>query len=390
MSNSIKQILIAHQSTIPHYRVAFYEAVERLRPRWWEFIVMYDKEEASNFFYMSSDVKNFTFRVKETKSYTLDILGRRLIFQTFPFTSWHYDLLVVGNAMNNVAYPLSFIRKVLGKHIAYWGHGRDVFTAKKSLLKRTTDGLKMGLSNLADGFFAYTEGVKKYLVQGGVDPIKIFPLYNTINIEEKRAEYEELFSSREILRMKMGLDSKKVLLFVGRLTKERRLEFILDAYKYLLSFDNSYKLFLIGGGNKRVVEEFEKKCGKEFVEALGVVPDEDIAKYYLVSDLFVYPGSVGLAPLQALCYNLIPVVIDSDVHSPEFEYLNENNSVILPKDTEAIEYANVIENLLNNREQLTKLRSLVWNSIKHLTIENMAQNFIRGINFILDKERKNN
>lgn len=387
MSNSKKQILIAHQSTIPHYRVAFYEAVERLRPRWWEFTVMYDKEEADNFFYLSSNINNFNFRIKETKSYTLNILGRRLIFQTFPFTSMKYDLLVVGNAMNNIAYPISFIRKLFGKPIAYWGHGRDVFTLKKSLLKKMTDGFKMILSNLADGFFAYTEGVKKYLIQGGITPNKIFPLYNTINIEEKRKEYELILPDREALRIKMGVNSKKVLLMVGRLTKERRMEFFLESYKHLLSIDKSYKLFIIGGGNKKIVEEFQNQCGKEFVEFLGVVPDDEIAKYYIVSDLFVYPGSVGLAPLQALCYNLIPIVIDSDTHSPEFEYLNKNNSIILPKNTDAREYANTIKSFLENKEELIKIQNHAWDSIKHLTIENMAKNFISGINFILDKER---
>ena len=34
MTATVKKVLIAHQSTIPHYRVPFYEAVERLRPKW--------------------------------------------------------------------------------------------------------------------------------------------------------------------------------------------------------------------------------------------------------------------------------------------------------------------------------------------------------------------
>ncbi len=36
---SVKRVLIAHQSTIPHYRVRFYQEVERLRPKWLAFPV---------------------------------------------------------------------------------------------------------------------------------------------------------------------------------------------------------------------------------------------------------------------------------------------------------------------------------------------------------------
>jgi hypothetical protein len=75
-------------------------------------------------------------------------------------------------------------------------------------------------------------------------------------------------------------------------------------------------------------------------------------------------------------------VIDSRVHSPEYEYLNHNNALILPQGSGAQEYASAIIALLQDRAKWNELRVQAWPSIRHLTIENMAQNFINGVNSI--------
>ena len=73
--------------------------------------------------------------------------------------AWPYDLIVVGSALNNIAYPLSSLWRLGGKAIAYWGHGRD------SSIEHLA-----GLKGLADGFFAYTRSVRDFLVRHGIAP----------------------------------------------------------------------------------------------------------------------------------------------------------------------------------------------------------------------------
>ena len=93
---SIKKVLIAHQSTIPHYRVPFYEAVERLRPKWWEFSVIYDTAEARGKSFLEFDHRSVNFEIKPNRTYTLKLAGKQLSFQPFPFEGAKYDLLVDG------------------------------------------------------------------------------------------------------------------------------------------------------------------------------------------------------------------------------------------------------------------------------------------------------
>lgn len=381
-TKNTKKILIAHQSTIPHYRVAFYESVMKLKPDWWDFTVIFDPIEALNHFHLSPESNKFSFRVKETKSFTLNILDRKLIYQNFPFTSLSYDLLIVGNAMNNIAYPLSFFRILLGKKIAYWGHGRDFFTVDKSLLKKSTEKIKTIFSRRASGFFAYTPGVKSYLVSHGVPESKIHTLYNTIDIMHQREKFDQLRNKREQIRVDLKLKNRKVLLYVGRFNKEKRIDYLLKSFEILYRQDKSYKLLLIGGGDTKHILEFIDRLTTDAVDYLGVVDEEKIATYYTASDLFVYPGAVGLGPIQAMCYDLIPVVINSDIHSPEYEYLSENNALILPIKSDEKKYADAIADLMQDKVKFIRLRQQIWSSINHLTISRMAENFINGINFI--------
>jgi hypothetical protein len=68
---------------------------------------------------------------------------------------------------------------------------------------------------------------------------------------------------------------------------------------------------------------------------------------------------------------------------PEIEYLNQDNSIILPKGTTAEMYAQTISDLFDHAQKLRDLQDSIWPSIEHLTIEQMALNFIHGINTIL-------
>jgi hypothetical protein len=95
-------------------------------------------------------------------------------------------------------------------------------------------------------------------------------------------------------------------------------------------------------------------------------------------------GAVGLAPLQALCFDLACLVLDWPANGPEFEYLSASNGVILAADITPDEYARAVVQLFDNEACLAKMRMNAWASIQHLTIEAMAKNFIEGINTILE------
>jgi len=381
MSKSVKRVLIAHQSTIPHYRVPFYETVERLRPRWWEFSVIYDAEGARAQSLLDFDHSVTNFHIEQSRAYTFRLAGKQLSFQPFPLEASKYDLLVVGSELKNLSYPLSYLWRYYGKRVAYWGHGRDLSVESPQGIKAIAEQTKIWLARRADGFFAYTRGVREHMVSKGVDQRKIFVLHNTIDIIKERCLFENLISEREKLRSQAGFSGKKVLLFVGRLNRRKQLDVLFDAFHRLRRLDDSYHLVVIGGGERFLLDEVEQECGDHSVTYLGAT--DDISRFCVLSDLFVLPGDVGLGPLHSLCFDLTPAVIHSRRHGPEYEYLNSENALILPEGSSSEQYALAIKTLLEDQPRWAELRAHAWPSIKHLTIDNMAQNFVAGVNSIL-------
>ncbi len=380
-----KQVLFAHQSTIPHYRVEFYNCLQKLKPDTWDFTVVFDKKESESYFFKETDDFGFSFNTQNTKTYNIKLLKRKLKLQTFPLKSFRYDLIIVGSALDNLTYPIVFLFKVFGKKVSLWGKGKDYEAEHKDLAENISERFKIFLSRKASYFFAYTKGVKQFLISKGVKENKIIAIENTIDIFKQRDCFEKLIQHRNKLREKYNLSDRKVLLFVGRLIKNKRIDFILEAFDALYASDHSYKLIFAGSGEKEVIDSIKERYPGNEAECHGFVPDDVIGEYYTFSDLFIFPGVVGLGPLQSLCYDLTPVLIDSAFHSPEYEYMNDDNALILPNSTTPQEYAAAIKNLLDNPQRVQQFRQKAFESVKHLTLENMARNFIMGINVTLSK-----
>lgn len=377
----MNRILFAHQSTIPHYRIQFYNTLERLRPAHWCFAVVFDETELQTprFFKEPVQARSFQFPTIDVKTISAKIAGKTVSYQTFWRKAADYDLIIVENAVNNLAYPLCQVHQFFGTKYAYWGHGRDHSLDQISLPKKSTEKLKLLLAKKADGFFAYTPGVKDYLVQKGLSSQRVFVVNNTIDINEQRRIFEYWLPQRPSIRQQFNLQGKKTLLFVGRFTKNKRIDLLLEAFSILKNLDPNYHLLLVGSGGEPYNLE-----GLQDITYLGPIVDPDkLAKVYIAADLFSFPGSVGLGPLQALCYDLPVVTIDSNVQMPEIDYLNHNNSIVLPAATTPEAYAHSIFGLFGEQEKLRTFRSSIWPSIRHLTIEQMALNFINGINTIL-------
>ena len=166
---------------------------------------------------------------------------------------------------------------------------------------------------------------------------------------------------------------------MGRFNWNKKVEFLLEAFSHLYQMDPSFELVMVGGGGENYVAH--NPAG---VRYLGAITDlEQLAPLYVISDVFSFPGLVGLGPLQALCYDLPVITIDAPNHMPEIEYLNQQNSIVLPAETTPQEYATSIFQFIENKDTFEKFKLGVWKTIEHLTIENMAQNFIDGINSVL-------
>jgi len=98
------------------------------------------------------------------------------------------------------------------------------------------------------------------------------------------------------LRAKLSLkNDEKILLFVGRLAKVKRVEVLIALTKSLIKEGFRLKTLLVGDGPDRRLYEKLARPIKNNVIFIGQVPHTEVAKYYSLADVFVLPSlSEGL------------------------------------------------------------------------------------------------
>jgi 1,2-diacylglycerol 3-alpha-glucosyltransferase len=121
--------------------------------------------------------------------------------------------------------------------------------------------------------------------------------------------------SRAEARLKLGLPAdRQILLYVGRLAREKSIDFLLKALASLDGFEPgaSPLLVLVGDGPNREALEEEARSLNVADRAIwtGGVPHADVFDYYAAADLFVFASRTetqGLVAAEALSSGL-PVV----------------------------------------------------------------------------------
>ncbi len=377
------RVLIAHQSTIPHYRVRFYELLEQMRPPDWTFEVVYDPEERSKrgLYKEPVDHLDFNFPMYHTPSRILQVGKKRLVWQNFLPTLAKADILVTDTHLANLSYPVAAaVTRVSGKLWVPWGHVGDRNQVTWGGAKRLAESLKREYIRASDAFFAYTSGEGERLVSLGYDASRITVLNNTIDIEREREHFLSIRGQRSAHRDEFHLSKRKVLLHVGRLIPGKRIDWMAEMFRRLYAADPAYHLVVVGSGTEAgAITSLQAELGTDAVTYPGAITERsELGKWFNASDLFIMPGHVGLAPLQAICYDLPVLYFNLPGHGPEVEYLNGANSVCLSGKLLPGEAAAMI--LQSAEEIRQRPKTDAYASIEHLTLKGMAERFITGIN----------
>ncbi len=150
-------------------------------------------------------------------------------------------------------------------------------------------------------------------------------------------------------------DETEVLLYIGRLAKEKGLTFLLRAFDRIASERNQTRLLLVGEGSEREdLQEMAEALGiGERVIFTGTVPHCEIPHYAAAADLFVFSSfteTQGLVLVEAMAAGT-PVVA---VEAPgPMDVLAHGGGVLVPREEEA--FADAVLTLLATPERLQVL-----------------------------------
>jgi len=115
------------------------------------------------------------------------------------------------------------------------------------------------------------------------------------------------------VRKLYGLDGKKVIIHVGRISFEKNIELAVNALRLL---DDDFTLMIAGKGpaESSLRKRIEEDGLSDRVVFAGFVPDEDLPSYYAASDVVVSASrfeTQGLSVLEAMACGLPAVCSDA-------------------------------------------------------------------------------
>ena len=154
------------------------------------------------------------------------------------------------------------------------------------------------LYNRFDITLVPSERLAGVLLEWGVHNVR--PVRLGVNTEVFKAAPDDAQATRESLRVERD---RKLLLYVGRLAKEKNAQTLFRAFELLRRGDsNQFHLLVIGDGPQRKrLETLRHRIGN--VSWIPYCTESgDLARYYRAADLFVHPSvqeTFGLVALES-------------------------------------------------------------------------------------------
>jgi len=321
-----------------------------------------------------NDERSLTWAVyRENKVLNIGSIG--LLWQPCLDMLPKVDLVIAEQAnsllVNYLLIPLS---KVMKFKFAFWGHGSNLQDDPNSIKNK----FKYFFLNRSDYWFAYTNGVAKFLSFKGVASEKITVVNNAIDTKSLKQQYDDL-SIKEVdeLKIQMGIKSNKIAIYCGGIYKEKRIDFLIEASKIIKKDVKDFHLIFVGAGPEAYkVKEVSENC--DWIHYVGAKFGSDRVVYFKMSELFLMPGLVGLAILDTFATQTPMITTDFPYHSPEIEYLeNGKNGIMAANNTE--DYSKLVIDLFHNREKICSLKEGCLKSSTLYSTENMVENFTNGI-----------
>jgi len=231
-----------------------------------------------------------------------------------------YDKFVItGEPYCISSWLILLISRLTGKKVYLWTHG---WYGRESKIKRL---LKYIYFSLGTKVLLYGNYARNLMIAEGFNPSKLNVIYNSLAYDDQLDVRQKLKPSE--IYFNHFNNSNKVLFFIGRLIKDKKLSILLDAVFELKKSGVNCNVVLIGEGEDTLyLKQMADNLGIcEQVWFYGACYDEEeIGKLIFNADLCVTPGAIGLTAIHSLTYGT-PVVTHNDFkyHGPEFEAIQD-------------------------------------------------------------------
>lgn len=218
------------------------------------------------------------------------------------------------------------IARIRGIETVFWGHGAY---GREKPLKRW---FRNRFLSLASMIWVYGHHARNLLIDDGIDPDHVRVVFNSLD-HAAQLKLRQSILDTEFFQQKGWFfqSSAPVLIFVGRLTRQKELDKLIYAVAELRKSNRLFNLLIVGDGPQR--KELEKLASSLSgqIHFYGACYDElELGKMIANADLCVSPGEVGLTAMHVLTYGT-PVCTHGlmEEQMPEAEAVIEGQTGVL-------------------------------------------------------------
>jgi len=287
-----------------------------------------------------------------------------------------YDAYIFNGEMYCIStWISSLILAFRNKPVLFWGHG--IYGNEKYLKKF----LRILFYKLADYHLVYGNRAKDLMVRSGFSELKVFCVYNSLDYRLHKELYKNTGSEElDLLRKRLFPENSDlpVVIFIGRLTRQKKISLLLEALHLCRKRGNDYHCLIVGDGPE--LSNLTHLSGNyginELVNFYGSSYDETTnLKLLMLADCCVSPGNVGLTAIHSLSagtpvithqnyYNQNPEV-EAVIHDKTGLYFEENNVSSL---SDTIDYMVLNRRKLEMESNCIKEVDKLWNPIQQASV----------------------
>jgi glycosyltransferase involved in cell wall biosynthesis len=257
-------------------------------------------------------------------------------------------------------------------HTQYTEYAHYFTLAPKALTRSFIAANMRSYYRRCDGLVVPSDFTAQLLRDCGVDAVThTIPTGNSLDTSRD-------VQARDLIRGELGIGkSEKVLLYVGRLAREKNVELLIRSFDQISKRKQDVTLLIVGGGPfedecKRIVQSLDSASR---IKLTGGIPREKVAKYYSAGDIFTQPSTTetqGLVLGEALQAGL-PCVAVRAGGSPEV--LREGSDSLLSENT-VEDFASKVDALVSDPEMMICFSANAVENSKRFSPEAMASSML--------------
>jgi glycosyltransferase involved in cell wall biosynthesis len=352
------------QRVLPEYRAQFFDALAEVCPKGLH--VFAGKAHEQEAITSEHDLKLARF----TQANNLNLLGGGFYtcVQT-NFMQWLEEcqpeaLIVEANPRYLITPQAIRWMHARRRPVIGWGLG-----ARQG--RGLQDALRYRFLQSLDAIIAYSEaGAEQYRTQG----CKIKRIFVAPNAATRKPEQPA------IDRPVRYRDSQPNVLYVGRLQKRKKLDLLLQACSHL---PESLKPHLVIVGDGPEYEPLRQLAAQVYprAEFAGAKHGGELEPYYAAADLFVLPGTGGLAVQQAMAHTLPVLVGEADGTQAEL-VRTENGWLVEKMSVETL--TNALTTALLDVKRLRQMGLASYRIVaEEINLERMVDVFTEAVNSVI-------